>query len=260
MWQHVLCVPVNVRQQARGFFGTEGSAMNLLGVAGRGVAVAVGLVVFAAPSAHADGTMIPGGTIGAQLFKAGSGNLFVRYLGAQAQYTNDLYFYLTVGGANQFLFRNQTTAPGTQFEVTASSGLATGAEAIFSICANLAPAAPATGCTSTNQFYSGPASRNPDARFHAAVWTRDAWIAGCNAMPAHCNAAGLAALVADPSYQYVMGFEDSFNYNIDSDFNDVVFGVRDVSVVPEPITMTLLATGLAGMGGAGFLKRRRRTA
>lgn len=30
-----------------------------------------------------------------------------------------------------------------------------------------------------------------------------------------------------------------------------------VSAVPEPVTMTLLATGLASMGGAGFFRRRR---
>jgi len=30
-----------------------------------------------------------------------------------------------------------------------------------------------------------------------------------------------------------------------------------VTVTPEPVTMTLLATGLAGMGGAGFIRRRK---
>lgn len=232
--------------------------MNLLRGVGRGVVVLAGLALVAAPAAHADGVMIPGGTIGGQLFKQGSSNIFVRYLGAQAQYTNDLYFYLTVGGSNQFLFRNQTTPAGTEIDVTASSGLAIGAEALFSICANLAPASPGTGCTNVNQYYGGPASRNPDTQFHAAVWTREAYIAGCAAMVAHCDPAGLAALVADPSYTLVVGFEDSFNYNIDSDFNDVVFAVRGVSVVPEPVTMTLLATGLAGLGGTGMLKRRRK--
>ena len=32
------------------------------------------------------------------------------------------------------------------------------------------------------------------------------------------------------------------------------------TVVPEPITMTLLATGLAGMGGAGMVRRRKNAA
>lgn len=32
------------------------------------------------------------------------------------------------------------------------------------------------------------------------------------------------------------------------------------AAIPEPVTMTLLATGLAGMGGAGFMRRRRKGA
>lgn len=35
-------------------------------------------------------------------------------------------------------------------------------------------------------------------------------------------------------------------------------GADCTGVVPEPITITLLATGLAGIGGVGFVRRRRR--
>ncbi len=34
----------------------------------------------------------------------------------------------------------------------------------------------------------------------------------------------------------------------------------DPGVIPEPLTMTLLATGLAGMGGAGMVRRRKKKA
>jgi len=32
----------------------------------------------------------------------------------------------------------------------------------------------------------------------------------------------------------------------------------DTTVTPEPVTMTLLATGLAGMGGVGFIRRKKK--
>jgi len=41
----------------------------------------------------------------------------------------------------------------------------------------------------------------------------------------------------------------------DSDYNDYIVAGR---VVPEPMTMGLLATGLIGMAGAGFMQRRRK--
>lgn len=229
--------------------------MKSFNVVGRAaVAVAV-LALAAAPAARADGTAPAGGSVGAQLYKNSSSNIFVTYVGKQAAYTNDLYYYLTFGGSGQYLLRNDV-ALGTEVNVTSSSALAVGSEAIFSICANLGAAAPGTGCTANNQYYTGPESRNPDNRFHATVWERSVYLTQCVLVNA-CSAASVAAINAlAPEYTLIVGFEDSFNYGIDHDMNDVVFGVRGVSTVPEPVTMSLLATGLVGMGGAGAFKRR----
>ena len=68
----------------------------------------------------------------------------------------------------------------------------------------------------------------------------------------HADGLGIGA-----EYDYVIGFEDILGGG-DEDYNDAIFAVRGVTTVPEPVTMTLLATGLAGMGGAGVLKRRRK--
>jgi hypothetical protein len=226
-----------------------------------GLAAAI-IALCAAPQARADGTMIPGGTVGASLYKSGSSDLFAMFIGSQAQYSDDLYFYLTIGGAPQPLFNNHTGVAGQTIDITSSAGLATGSEAIFSICANLGAGTPCTSEPSDvagEQYFSGSSSRNSDGLYHAAVWTRADWLAGCTLVPSSCTAAGVAAVMADPSYDLIVGFEDSFDDNVDHDFNDIIFGVRGATTTtPEPVTMSLLATGLVGMGGVTTLKRRKK--
>ena len=201
--------------------------------------------------------MISGGSLGESIHKAGTDNLFVKFIGEQALFTNDLYYYLTLPGQGDFLLRNDAASEGTEVEVTGSSALATGAEAIFGICADLGDAAPGTGCVSDHSYYTGPSSRNPDGFVHAAVWTRESYLAGCAALPSGCSA-NITDLLSDPDYNIVIGFEDSFDGTIDHDYNDLVFAVRGATLTPEPVTMTLLATGLAGMGGASVFKRRKK--
>lgn len=63
------------------------------------------------------------------------------------------------------------------------------------------------------------------------------------------------------SYAYLVGAEDNRlelmpNASFyDSDYNDYLV---EVTVTPEPLSMALMATGLVGLAGAGFIQRRRR--
>jgi len=63
-------------------------------------------------------------------------------------------------------------------------------------------------------------------------------------------------------FKYLVGAEDNALETLpnrsfrDSDYNDYM--VEVTTVTPEPMSMALMATGLVGLAGAGFIQRRRR--
>ena len=92
-------------------------------------------------------------------------------------------------------------------------------------------------------FYSGLASRNPDNRLHVSLGA----------------GSGTPAL-GGGTYTQSFNFEDRSGVvspTADFDYNDLRFEISATSVVPEPSTYMLMASGLLGL--AGVARRRRRT-
>jgi len=155
------------------------------------------------------------------------------YLGNSAGFTNDLYLVLDESGDpfedgdnsnDLFIFRNHTSPVGSTVNL---GSFAIGTELIFRL-----------HVTNTgNNFYTGLANRNPDNRFHARVD---------------------GAYAANES---LVSFEDLLNLpEYPGGFNDLSFSFTNtVSVpsapsVPEPLTLSLLGAGLAGIGA---IRKRR---
>ena len=196
--------------------------------------LAAAVTAAAARPAHAQGVL------GAPLIK--TGDIAAVFIGADAFYSNDVYYFVSVGDFSTatFLFNNHSSAPGTVADPD-DSGLAVGDEAIFGICVNRLAESPGPECSNADDvFYTGDPSRNADGLAHAIVWTRADYESEFGA---------LDPTLFPAEYDYVVGFEDILGGG-DLDYNDAIFAVRGVTAVPEPMTMTLLATGLAGLGVA----------
>lgn len=133
------------------------------------------------------------------------------YLGNSASFTNDLYLDSPANSLGR-IFRNHLDAVGSTFNLGV---FPIGTELVFRLHVT----------NNGNNFFSGPASRNPDGQFHTRVTY---------------NYQGI------PNNTLVE-FEDLFNGPFN--YNDLSFAFTNV---PSPATLPLLAVSLS------MLCRRRR--
>lgn len=170
------------------------------------------------PLAHAFPIAVPG-TEGLKVFVGSTSDIIAKYEGNSAAYSNDLYLDLGgmgPSGEDVFIFNNHGSAVGSTVNL---GSFAIGTELIFRL-----------HVTNTgDQFYTGPASRNPDGYAHARVET--GWLPGTT----------------------LVSFEDL--YDGPFDFNDLSFsftntvgGSAPPPSIPDPASSgALLVAALAGL-------------
>ncbi len=150
--------------------------------------------------------------VGGSTFVANTGEVIATFVGSSAAYTSEL-FLQTPGNTLAVIFNNHASSPGTSISL---GTFAAGTELILGIHV----------LYTADTFFNGAASRNLDNSAHATVDT----------------AVGLN--------QSLVGFEDLFGGG-DQDYNDLVVSFTNVSsstiVNPEPTTLVLMASGLAGL-------------
>jgi hypothetical protein len=197
-------------------------------------------------------------------FIALGGSVTVRYIGSSAAYFNTMQWFRNGYGAVNYngnvvdytnsgtvddLFYSQngyrldgTPVPGTPSGSVAVLGggysFAVGEEVLLGLFVHNEYDQGPGGVNWKTQdaddytYFSGPLSRNKDSRFHLLITD-----------------------LGGGTFQFKGGWEDTVNGG-DEDYNDLEFEISGVTVTPEPVSMALMATGLAGLAGAAFRRRR----
>jgi hypothetical protein len=152
----------------------------------------------------------PLGTEGFKVIVGSTDDIIARYEGNSAGYSNDLYLV----GRTSLIFNNHASPVGS---VVNLGSFAVGTELVFRLHVN-----------NTNQdYYTGPANRNPDNLYHARV--QDEWQPGTT----------------------LVSFEDLFNTpEAPGGYNDLSFSftnTRSQGVPDVGTTAAMLGIALAGL-------------
>ena len=188
---------------------------------------------------------------------ATTGTVTVTFLFGRALFDSEVLLFIAGVGTQStapmlvtglYPFESTSSVASATFNVTAGQSL------LFGICTDptAGGATGVTGCAG-DVWFMGP-NASDGGLTHTAILTAAEW----NAIQA--GVGGPFGFVA-PAGTQVVGFEDlggatTSGLTPDYDYNDVVFSFSNVSVVPEPGTMGLLALGLVGLSGAGLVRRR----